>query len=697
VSAAGVAFSDAIPLYDASGASTGGSEPSIEVGSHGDVYVSAPASVPFGGCPFWEIHPDSTNASGLPYEYRGTIDTDHGSVGGGDCDISLTDNPAPGATHDVASITSLSLANLTSNKTSDGGATFQEVANSTSQQVFAVDREWQASDRGLDRHYLTVHDMVAVNIQVSVSIDGGYQYVQNTPAINVDSVPHSAGTAVYFKGTSPGGNKFSTTVVNPVTHKLYIAFIAAAPDNVGGLLNSVYLAEGDPCAVAPCEKGLPAGPIVWNNHLIYSAAQNLDLSGGFPAIAIDKAGTVYVAWTGATGKAANAGSGQDANRVFMTHSQPGVVTPSSWTAPVKVDPGTAHSNVFPWMVAGNAGNVGVVWYTSVLTGKCAGATAAGVNNDCRNAWKVAYAASSNANTATPSWNVTAASDVIHEGSICDAGLSCADGTRTLLDFFDVAVDPQGRANIAYVSDMRAPGTADVQYTRQCSGTSLTGIALPDGCGQVGEPVGCAPSAGFVDPAGDATTPDASLDIVGSSLATNGAGNGITFKVVVDDLTTPLPGAAQNYIYRFNYKGKAYYVEAFRSTAQTTTTVYTVGDFTGSGGSRKSYKSITGSIDDATDTITMTLGYGDLAPVPALVAGDQLSALSITSGSAIGDASAVSFTPTIDSATGTCPFVVGSVTAEPVIPEVPLTIVLPLVALGMFGIVSRRRRNTRTAA
>ena len=149
--AAPAAFSPGLPLNNATGASTGASEPSIQIDSKDNVYVSAPASVPLGGCPFWYVHSD-----GKSYDFRGTMDTDQGSVGGGDCDISTT--PARGP-FDNVSVTSLSLANLTSNVTTDGGVTWKTIANSASQQIFGVDRQWQASDPGLDRHYLTVHDL----------------------------------------------------------------------------------------------------------------------------------------------------------------------------------------------------------------------------------------------------------------------------------------------------------------------------------------------------------------------------------------------------------------------------------------------------------------------------------------------------------------------------------------------------------
>jgi hypothetical protein len=307
-------FSPPMVLNDAEGVTTGGAEPSIEVDSHGQVYVSAPVGVPTGGCPFWEVDPDARTSA-----YRGTIDVDHFGVGGGDCDISLSDNPAEGATHDAVSVTSLSLANLTSNTTTDGGATWFPVANLASQQVFGVDRQWQASDRGLDRHYLTVHDLGTQNIQVSVATDGGYQYVQNVPAIDPTTTSQALSSGVSVRGIT-GSNSFGTTVVDPQTHKLYIPFIAPAGDTFE--LNGVYVAEGDPCAVTPCEKGLPAGPISWTNHLTYAGPLTADLGTGFPAIALDGAGVLHLAWTGDTSKPASAGAGQDKNHVFTTHSQP---------------------------------------------------------------------------------------------------------------------------------------------------------------------------------------------------------------------------------------------------------------------------------------------------------------------------------------------------------------------------------------
>lgn len=478
------AFSPPVALNDSSGASTSGAEPSIEVDSKGQVYVSAPAGVPTGGCPFWNVHPDALNAKGLPYDYRGTIDTDHGGVGGGDCDISITPAAKPDAPYDQVSVTSLSLANLTSNTTSDGGKSFFPVANNTSQQVFGVDRQWQTSDPTLDRHYLSVHDLATTNIQVSVSTDGGYQYLQNTPAINPDQAPGAI---------AAGGNHFGTTVVNPKTHMIYIPFLAPGPgEATGGNEHTVWIAEGNPCAVTACVKGGPAGPITWTDHVAYTAPDDVQLAHIFPAIAIDRAGTVYLSWTGDTVKPGTV-SGRDmhANRIFLSHSTGTDVGEGKWSTPVTVDEGNNHSNMFPWLIAGAPGQVAAVWYGAQLgpaAKDCGSRTgvvddSAGVNNNCSNDWTVQYAQSSTGTAQQPIFDVTTASPTLHNGSVCDSGTSCLTigGDRTLLDFFDVALDPEGRPNIAYVSDTRAPGTADVQYTRLCSGTSLTGTALSGPC------------------------------------------------------------------------------------------------------------------------------------------------------------------------------------------------------------------------
>jgi hypothetical protein len=704
---AGAGFTPPLPLNDASGASTSGSEPSIAVDSHDNVYVSAPAGVPTGGCPFWNVHKD-----GLGYDYRGTMDTDQGSVGGGDCDISTL--PVPGGQFDDVSVTSLSLANLTSNVTMDGGETWEPVANSASQQIFGVDRQWQASDAGLGRHYLTVHDLATSNIQTSVSIDGGYQYVQNTPAIRTDENPGAGGTAVYFKGTTPGGNHFGPTVVNPLTHKLYIPFIAAAPPETGGTEHAVWVAEGDACT-APCVAGAPAGPIVWNNYPVYIAPAGLSLANDFPAITIDPSGVVYVGFTGDIKKPATASSTApykvDTNRIFLSHSRPGDVSSvGAWSAPQAVDPGTANANVFPWLASGATGNVGIAWYTSTLAAAttCPGAGSATndpVSDNCRNLWNVAYAQSSNADTATPDWTVSDVSGLVHKGPICNQGLSCPAGTRTMLDFFDVAVDSHGRPNFAYVSDTRSLNTADVQYGRQCSGTSLTGETL-SGCAAGGGSTGggtggVVPNCLFpqiTDPTGDATQvfglvddgqtaasqPD--LDIVNAGMTWDASKVALVAHIHVVDLAAT-PGSSEYMRYDFKLNNTLYELVAKRDSTGATSFFWTLPALGAS-----SISALAGSFDNAANLVTIELSadaYAAGQPSAApLGTGSVIDTMSLLTQRIVGAA-----TSTADSAaaSATCVFAVGA-TADPVVPEVPYAALLPIVGLGLMGLLYRRRRS-----
>src|SRR5206468_12789956 len=97
----------------------------------------------------------------------------------------------------------------------------------------------------------------------------------------------------------------------------------------------------------------------------------------------------------------------------------------------------------------------------------------------------AYLAQTTDGSAT--WTTLKASDHdIHKSQLCIDGLNCnlvGNRDRTLLDFFQVSIDPtNGAADIAYADDHASPGTAVMYYTRQCTGISAkTGLALVNDC------------------------------------------------------------------------------------------------------------------------------------------------------------------------------------------------------------------------
>lgn len=627
-------FTPGLSLLDKGGNNTGAAEPSIRVDKTGNVYVTGPVGVPTGGCPFWRVHPDTLNAMNKPYEYLGKFDTEHASAGGGDCDIATggKDN-APQNRFENLAVSSLNLANLTTNQSDDGGTTFRTPANPLGGgQIEIVDREWQAADTSLGRNYLTVHDIATANIQVSVSIDGGYQYISNEPAIQ--------GQALI---AATDNNTFGNIVVNPKTHKLYTVFVAPTPleNATSGTLapqHVVYVAVGEPCFISCMDAQGKPTPISWTDHVVYNDTRpGKTLSHIFPVIAIDAGGNVYTTWS-------------DTDQVFFSHSNAAATT---WSKPVGVDKvvngqAASHSNMFPWMVGGKAGVVDIVYYEGYLGSRCFGDgppdDSAGLNNNCKNQWKVEFAQTRNATGAAPTFTRTDATGIIHKGSICDNGLNCSTngGDRTLLDFFQIDLDPLGAANIAFAADVSSPGTAQVKYTRQCTGlsaksdqqiryrcTALTPPPPPTVQSQ------CDGTNLVSDPAGDATNPLGSpgstdqVDITNISFINGSAGTPprLTTKMELKALSrVPINGTTDTYYYVvWAYGGRFYASLAQEPTAAGVAEFY-YGEFDPSNNQLKTATPTTGNFDQANNTISVNVPLSGVGNPTIPVADDANAAV-----------------------------------------------------------------------
>jgi hypothetical protein len=89
---------------------------------------------------------------------------------------------------------------------------------------------------------------------------------------------------------------------------------------------------------------------------------------------------------------------------------------------------------------------------------------------CWAQWNVYSAETVNGHAVPPSFTQRTASDhVIHAGTVCTGGTGCSNGdSRALADFFQVALDTQHRANIAFSDDHLASPLCSQQSPGHCA-------------------------------------------------------------------------------------------------------------------------------------------------------------------------------------------------------------------------------------
>ncbi len=529
--------------------SNGAAEPSIRTNSAGESFVIGPTGL--------QCNAMKVNHAGSTATFIGA--PDH-NVGGGDCDwaigpketATLPTFPAPTA-DDLAFSSLDNLVNITTGKSSDDGKTFIS-PNPASTQVVGNDRMWMAADpklnsAGFATVYMIYHDVSLVDIELSISTDGGFTYTQSAPIINNTDVPQGQ-----WQGLGAlAGNELGNIVArrDPVTGALTLYSIFETPDSpsdnvsqgAAGTINynRVYAAIGTVTDPTP---PLLTPTIVWRNYEIFHGPIGARYDRIFPVTAVDSGGRVYAFWT-------------DGNHILAKSDATG----AGWNpaaAPLQVPNfGTDNTAMMPWAAAmpagGAAGVVDLVFY-----GAHGGAGAQpNPQDDPNNVWN-AYMAQTIDGGAT--WTTSKASDHdIHKSQLCIDGLNCnlfGNRDRTLLDFFQVDIDPtNGAATIAYADDHAAPGTAVMYYTRQCTGISArTGLALVNDCVAPAPPPplptgNTCPGPQVADFTGDAPNnfPGGTgqnldnLDIVGvtfNSAKLKPGGTTIDIKLQVKDLQAP---------------------------------------------------------------------------------------------------------------------------------------------------------------
>lgn len=465
-----------------------GVEPGLRVDSQGNVYVESIRGVP-GGADLWRWYRSvdgGPNSNGtLPFKYEGQPDncgifgfngggcannvgspTNLGlAPGGGDADIAVNAPNPNNLNISNLAFTSLTLApGVTATHSTNGGDNFFTPPNVVASLIPGDDRMWNDAPDDPSTVYMNYHDVSTFNIEVQRSSDGGLTYAAGVgEAIDATTLP-AAGSLVPTDSANVAGqikvdhNNSSC----PSLGNLYVVFVApdsATENTASGPLRTVYVAVS-----TDAKQG--TGTFTFTDHKVFtSPAGSMGATNGagniFPAMAVDNFGYVYAVWS-------------DNQNIFLSSSSD---EGGTWTAPAPVNQGATvgKANVFPWVAADANGHVVVTWLGGSLPGNSNDAAAmqpmcSNGTTNCWAQWNAYMAESVNGHASIPSFTQHTASDhIVHAGTVCTNGTGCSGGdSRSLADFFQVALDPQHRANITYADDHLASPLCSQQSPGHCA-------------------------------------------------------------------------------------------------------------------------------------------------------------------------------------------------------------------------------------
>jgi hypothetical protein len=408
--------------------SDGFGEPSLTIGN-GRLVATAPSGLLTSTTndqpsPVWV----STNAGGSFAKYTPAI---AGLVaqplGGGDADVTMD------AAGDIFQ-TDLWLGDTTMRVSTDGGQSW--LSNEAGHSGPGDDRPWLGYS-GKDASLYVVYDgfdaLHVARASLAAGPLGGIAFVQDVAAVPEclignqylvhNNKPQLKLANPCYQGTPvtvrqcvcpPGG-----IAVDPTTGSVYITYSRQNGAAGGG----VGVARSDDLGLTWSYFSIPGTG---------STGSAFDTEWNFDPVRVDAQGNVYVSW----GEVGKNGSVQIRFSLSKDHGQ-------TWSTPVRVSTSTA-TNVFPTMDLLGPGQVDIAYY---------GTSTPGDPNDVNASWNVYLAKSTNALSATPSFSPKAAVAGIHTGAIESSNES---SDRSLLDFFQLAVDPSGKANIVYTAGQEGP-------------------------------------------------------------------------------------------------------------------------------------------------------------------------------------------------------------------------------------------------
>ena len=452
-------------------------EPSIDVDHYGAIYVTTPGN----GVELWRSFD-----GGKTFTFSEVLS---GPTGGGDSDIEVLSN-------DVALTADLQITDSAVSRSDNRFQTFVQQTVGIEQ-----DRQWLAH-RCSNLVLLGYHDFVLEAEMVNRSTDGGLTW--STVPVFISPKGSAPGNQDLMTYADQGGNTFSGPIV--VDQKTGDTYIVFAISSAAGNLVTGTAPYGDPEQIVvgvSHDEGL-----TWSLKKVKSGGVGAIAGEIFPWITLDKAGNPYVSWAGRD-------TTSEPINVFMAYSNDHGET---WSDPYRVNQdATGHSHVYTTISGGDPGVVDIAWYTS--------STPDPASTD--NNWYVDFAQVRNANTKAPQVSQSRVMpNTIHHGSICLMGILCVNalgGDRSLLDFFQIQVGPDGLANIAFANNGSPDTTRRVWYAKQTGGRPA-GSGLHDSayCAKAAGGPGPLPNP-IVPPLPKPPPPPVHAQVKGEKLAGTGVG------------------------------------------------------------------------------------------------------------------------------------------------------------------------------
>jgi hypothetical protein len=503
-----------------------------------------------------------------------------------------------------------SLANEAVGTSFNGGLTFKadHVDPVASQYGGDVDRQWLGHWEGTNTVFLAFHSP-DVGEYVERSDNAGATGSWYNPAgANVAQIP----------GVVQSGSMVVDNTGGKNNHTIYIGYL-------GNGLTSATDAAGNHIAGFDVAVSSDGGK-TFSNYALPGGAN----ARSFTKLALDNAGNLYATWADSV-----------TQRTYLSTalaSAPGNVAHpgSTWSKPVDITAPGLNVTIFPDLVAGSPGRVGVAYY-----GTAADAATPDDVQPGQGGWFPVLAQSLNAlcqwdatPCAAPSFTQShIARQINQDDNICTSGTACAatGGNRNLLDYFGISLDKDGHIGIVWSDGYNATKLPFVKVSRQASGPSLyagkSNAALP------------IRGNGYPDAKGDARYPlagltfstatnQAKLDLLGTSASLSGGL--LQFRIKLADasnLGAAVPGGGTKsdgltplqqakYLVRWDYHGNSYYAGAnvpaggtptfFSGTVNTTEGLQAAGSTAPYGNTYSAQTAATGTVNAKAKTITITV-------------------------------------------------------------------------------------------